>query len=836
MRHDLDEAVIDTVRVPLNPVGLLPPAVQDTPPRHRARIAKRVPRVAIVHDWLVAFAGAEKVLEQIIMCFPDADLFSVVDFMEERSWMRGKKVTTSFIQKLPQAKKRYRSYLPLMPLAIEQLDVSGYDLVISSSHAVAKGILTGPDQIHISYVHSPIRYAWDLQHQYLQQSNLTAGVKSLLARLVLHYMRNWDNRTSNSVDHFIANSAFIARRVKKVYHRDSHVIFPPVDVEAFQLCEVKEDFYLTASRMVPYKKIDLIVEAFAKMPERKLIVIGDGPDMRKIRDKATPNIEIMGYQPFSVLQDKMRRAKAFVFAAEEDFGISVVEAQACGTPVIAYGKGGALETVLDGSHARPTGLFFDAQTTASIIDAVEGFEHGAVKINPADCRANAERFSIKHFRDGLRAYVQSVAPQFTLAPPAMPPVPVADPAIAAAALQLDRDHEEADAMRVLAVDQSGVLGGAELSLLEVMKNMRGTNETVLFDDGPFRIALEAVGVKVDVLDGAALGGLSKDGGLKGPGKGMIGGVMGLVRGTLEKSRNADVIYVNTQRAMVVGAIAGLISRRPVVWHLRDIVSPEHFGKTQLTIIKWCTKLMLERVIANSTASAAALTALTRMKEERLDVVFNGISAEPFTELESVAQHELRARFGLPRDAFLVGSFSRLARWKGQHILLEALLEAPEMHAVLVGAALFGEDAYEAELRAYVREHGLTDRVHFLGFQHDIAACMKAVDVVTHTSISPEPFGRVIIEGMLAKRPVVAARAGGVTDIIEDRVNGIMCTPGDVRALAGALGELSADAGLRNRLVEQGYANAVNRFGTKRYVESVQKILSDVAGKSRLKRA
>ena len=165
MRHDLDEAVIDTVRVPLNPVGLLPPAVQDTPPRHRARIAKRVPRVAIVHDWLVAFAGAEKVLEQIIMCFPDADLFSVVDFMEERSWMRGKKVTTSFIQKLPQAKKRYRSYLPLMPLAIEQLDVSGYDLVISSSHAVAKGVLTGPDQIHVSYVHSPIRYAWDLQHQ-----------------------------------------------------------------------------------------------------------------------------------------------------------------------------------------------------------------------------------------------------------------------------------------------------------------------------------------------------------------------------------------------------------------------------------------------------------------------------------------------------------------------------------------------------------------------------------------------------------------------------------------------------------------------------------------------
>jgi hypothetical protein len=660
-------------------------------------------------------------------------------------------------------------------------------------------------------------------------------VKSLLARLVLHYMRNWDIRTSNSVDHFIANSAFIARRINKVYHRDSQVIFPPVDVEAFQRCDVKEDFYLTASRMVPYKKIDLIVEAFATMPERKLVVIGDGPDMRKIRDKATPNIEIMGYQPFSVLQEKMQRAKAFVFAAEEDFGISVVEAQACGTPVIAYGKGGALETVLDSSHARPTGLFFDEQTTAAIIDAVDGFELGAMKITPADCRANAERFSIKHFRDGLRAYVQSVAPQFTLAPPAMPPAPGADHVAKAAALQLDQDHQDADAMRVLAVDQSGVLGGAELSLLEVMKNMRGTNETVLFDDGPFRIALEAVGIKVDVLDGAALGGLSKDGGMKRPKAGMIGGVMSLVRGTLAKSRNSDVIYVNTQRAMVVGAIAGLISRRPVVWHLRDIVSQEHFGKTQLTIIKWCTKLMLERVIANSTASAVALTALTRMKEERLDVVFNGISAEPFTELESIAQHELRARFGLPQDAFLVGSFSRLARWKGQHILLEALLEAPAMHAVLVGAALFGEDAYEAELRAYVLEQGLTDRVHFLGFQHDIAACMKAVDVVAHTSISPEPFGRVIIEGMLAKRPIVAARAGGVTDIVEDRENGILCTPGDVHALAGALGELSADAGLRSRLVEQGYANAINRFGTERYVESVQKILSDVAGKGRAKR-
>src|SRR5471032_2460878 len=498
MRHDLDEAVIDPVRVTFDPVSPPPPAVQDTPPRHRARIAKRVPRVAIVHDWLVAFAGAEKVLEQIVICFPDADLFSVVDFMEERSWMRGKKVTTSFIQKLPQAKKRYRSYLPLMPLAIEQLDVSGYDLVISSSHAVAKGVLTGPDQIHVSYVHSPIRYAWDLQHQYLQQSNLTSGVKSLLARMVLHYMRNWDVRTPNSVDYFIANSAFIARRINKVYHRDSHVIFPPVDVEAFQLCDVKEDFYLTASRMVPYKKIDLIVEAFAKMPERKLIVIGDGPDMRKIRDKATPNVEIMGYQPFSVLQDKMRRAKAFVFAAEEDFGISVVEAQACGTPVIAYGKGGALETVRDLSEFRPTGMFFDEQNADSIIAAVRRFDDNIKRFSAADCRANAEQFSAANFRERFFSHVRAAVPALRGATlPAYVPYQ-AEPV--------------ASAPRILAVDQSGVLGGAELSLLEIVKALRSRIEVVLFDDGPFRTALDEAGVSVDVLDAGALRHVRKQGG------------------------------------------------------------------------------------------------------------------------------------------------------------------------------------------------------------------------------------------------------------------------------------------------------------------------------------
>ncbi|WP_224051315.1 glycosyltransferase family 4 protein, partial [Burkholderia cepacia] len=382
--------------------------------RASARQPSRALRVAIVHDWLVTYAGAERVLEQIVACFPDADLFSLVDFLDDRAFVRGKPVTTSFIQKLPFARTKYRSYLPLMPLAIEQLDVSEYDLVISSSHAVAKGVLTGPDQMHISYVHSPIRYAWDLQHQYLEQSNLTRGPKSLLARMILHYIRNWDTRTANAVDGFVANSAFIARRIRKVYHRDAAVIFPPVDVDAFSLNAEKDDFYLTASRMVPYKKIDLIVEAFSKTPERKLVVIGDGPEMQKIRAKAGPNVEIMGYQPFAVLHDRMRRAKAFVFAAEEDFGISVVEAQACGTPVIAYGKGGALETVLDPqSNRNPTGLFFDEQTPHAIVAAVDDFERAPQRFTPDACRANAERFSADTFRRRFLDYVEAALPGST---------------------------------------------------------------------------------------------------------------------------------------------------------------------------------------------------------------------------------------------------------------------------------------------------------------------------------------------------------------------------------------------------------------------------------------
>ncbi|HBU8292523.1 TPA: glycosyltransferase family 4 protein [Escherichia coli] len=361
----------------------------------------------MVADWFITYAGSEKVVSEFIKVFPNADLYSVVDFLsaDNRRKFNDKKIETTFIQKLPRAKKKYQAYLPLMPFAIEQLDVSKENIVLSSSHAVSKGILTGPDQLHISYVHSPIRYAWDLQHQYLRESGLDHGLKGILAKWILHKMRMWDYRTANGVDHFIANSHFIARRIKKVYGRDADVIYPPVDVDSFTLNNQKEDFYLTASRMVPYKRIDLIVEAFSHLPNKKLVVIGDGPEMNKIKKKATSNIEILGYQPNEVMVDYMRKAKAFVFAAEEDFGITPVEAQACGTPVIAFGKGGALETVKGLDSESPTGIFFGVQDVKSIINSINEFEKYGDKITAENCRENSELFSESRFRKEFEAYV-----------------------------------------------------------------------------------------------------------------------------------------------------------------------------------------------------------------------------------------------------------------------------------------------------------------------------------------------------------------------------------------------------------------------------------------------
>jgi glycosyltransferase involved in cell wall biosynthesis len=368
-------------------------------------------KVAVIHDWLVTYAGAERVLEQMLKVYPEADLFSMVDFLPEgqRDFIMNKPVTTSFIQKLPFAKKKYRTYLPLMPLAVEQFDLSAYDLVISSSHAVAKGVITGPNQLHICMCYSPIRYAWDLQHQYLRESGLDKGVKGWLAKWQLHKIRLWDLRTANGVDKFIAISDFIAKRIHKVYRRESVTIYPPVYVDDFtNSCDVKEEFYFTASRMVPYKKIDLIVETFTKaLPNKKLIVIGDGPDFDKIKALAGSNVTLLGYQKFDVLKDHLMRAKAFIFAAEEDFGIAPLEAQASGTPVIAFGKGGALETIQGLEAEKPTGVFFDHQSVESLASAVALFEEKAQLISAQACTDNAQRFSDKRFIQEFASYIET---------------------------------------------------------------------------------------------------------------------------------------------------------------------------------------------------------------------------------------------------------------------------------------------------------------------------------------------------------------------------------------------------------------------------------------------
>jgi glycosyltransferase involved in cell wall biosynthesis len=364
-------------------------------------------KTAIIHEWLVTFGGSERVVEQLLALYPEADLFTLVDFLpaHERGFLSHTRIHTSFIQKLPFSKKYYRQYLPWMPFAVEQFDLSNYDLVISSSHAVAKGVLTGSDQLHVSYVHSPIRYAWDMQHQYLHESNLDKGIMSWVTRWILHYIRQWDYRTANGVDQFAANSKFVARRIWKVYRREAKVIYPPVEISNFAFKEDKEKFYLAASRMVPYKKMDLIVEAFNRMPDRRLVVIGDGPGLKKVKAKAKNNIEVLGYQQTEILSRYMQDARAFVFAAQEDFGITPLEAQACGTPVIAYSSGGALETIRGLDYIYPTGVFYGEQSVEAIVNAVELFEANERKIRPSACRQNAERFSVQQFRSEFVRFV-----------------------------------------------------------------------------------------------------------------------------------------------------------------------------------------------------------------------------------------------------------------------------------------------------------------------------------------------------------------------------------------------------------------------------------------------
>lgn len=368
-------------------------------------------KVAIVQEWLVTVGGSDKVVKAILDVFPDADIYTLVAKKEvcDELGIPWEKVHTSFIQKMPLGTKKHRAYLPLFPFAIEQFDLRGYDVVISSSHCVAKGVLTKADQLHICYCHSPIRYCWDMYNEYLEESHLDKGFKSWLVRLMLHPIRQFDAIAGSRVDYYISNSDYVGQRIRKTYRRKATTIHPNIDISNFELCNDKKEYYLASSRLVAYKKIDTIIEAFNQMPDKKLVVIGGGPNLEAYRRLAKDNVTVMGYQPFDVLKDKMQHAKAFVFAADEDFGMIPIEAQSCGTPVIAYGHGGSLETVNGGK----TGLFFNEQTPEAIVEAVNRFEAmGSQPFAPADCRQWAEGFSEERFKREIKEFVEEKYEEF----------------------------------------------------------------------------------------------------------------------------------------------------------------------------------------------------------------------------------------------------------------------------------------------------------------------------------------------------------------------------------------------------------------------------------------
>ncbi|RKR14768.1 glycosyltransferase involved in cell wall biosynthesis [Maribacter vaceletii] len=358
---------------------------------------------ALVHDWYYVDGGAEKVIKSFNSIWKDFDHFALVDFLkneDRKAILNGKKVTTSFIQKLPTAKKGHQKFLQWFPYAIEQFDFTEYDLILSSSASVSKGVLTNQNQLHICYCHSPVRYAWDLYHQYLKETGLNNGLKGIYAKYVLHKIRNWDILNTNRVDYFIANSNFVAGRIKKIYNREATVIYPPVDTDLFTLNENKEEYYFTASRMVSYKKVELIVRAFNEMPNKKLIVAGAGPEFKKINKIAKRNITLLGFISGNELKIHLQKAKAFIYAAEEDFGIVPVEAQSCGTPVIAYAKGGLKETVIN----NKTGVFFYEQSEQAIIKAINNFSK--LEFNPILIREHALKFSVDRFQKEIKNFVE----------------------------------------------------------------------------------------------------------------------------------------------------------------------------------------------------------------------------------------------------------------------------------------------------------------------------------------------------------------------------------------------------------------------------------------------
>lgn len=372
--------------------------------------AARHGKVAIVHDWCPDFRGGERVLARICRHFPGADIFTLFDFLTpevKEQYFKDVDFHTSAANRLPMVQKFYRSLFFACPFLIEQFDVTGYDMVISSSAAFARGVITRPDQPHLCYVHSPARYAWDEQFSYLEMGRLGFGPKGLLFRYMLHRLREWDTRTAHGPDLMLANSNFVRSRIKRIYGRDARVVFPPVALGEFDLVTDKDDYYVTASFLAPYKRTDLVVQAFNETPSRRLVVVGEGQQSSRLRALAGPNVTFTGYLPRQDYVRTVAEAKAMIFAGCEDFGIALAEAQSCGTPLIAFGRGGATDIVQQlGVAERPTGVLFARQTVAALKDAIDRFEDDREAISPHACRENCERFSEerfdREFLDGVR--------------------------------------------------------------------------------------------------------------------------------------------------------------------------------------------------------------------------------------------------------------------------------------------------------------------------------------------------------------------------------------------------------------------------------------------------
>jgi glycosyltransferase involved in cell wall biosynthesis len=373
-------------------------------------------KYALVHEWFTpkATGGSELVVREILQQI-DADVYALIDFESNNpeSYLYQRSIGTTWLQNFPLARNGVQKYLPLLPLAIEQLDLRAYDVIISSSHAVAKGILASPQQLHVCYCHTPMRYAWDLTFDYLDRSRLGAGVPGLLTRSLLHRLRQWDVISANRVDYFIANSQHTARRIWRCYRRTAEVIYPPVNIERFSFEAEKQDFYLTVSRLVSYKQVSLIVRTFNQLG-LPLVVIGTGPELKLLRQLAASNVRILGEQPNHVVEEYMAQARAFVYAACEDFGIALVEAQASGTPVIAYGAGGALETVIDlARHPETgTGLLFPTQTEAALMAAIKQFEVLRAAFNPQSAKSQAAKFSPEIFKTRYLSFIDRCHREF----------------------------------------------------------------------------------------------------------------------------------------------------------------------------------------------------------------------------------------------------------------------------------------------------------------------------------------------------------------------------------------------------------------------------------------